>query len=77
MVRYRLSLYRRSNSARATQSVELEHDSDALDLAQIALLSTADYTHAEVYRDDALIGAIERDSTAALKHKSDNRCGGN
>ena len=33
-----------------------------MDLAQIALLSTADYQRAEVYRGHAFIGAVERDS---------------
>lgn len=62
MPRYRLNLHDGPTTTPAIESVELDHDGDALDLAQIALLSTARYTHAEVYRGDCLISAIERDS---------------
>lgn len=62
--RYRLELREGSTAPPSTQSVDLEHDADALDLAQIALLSTAEHRLAEIYRDDLLIGMITRDSSS-------------
>ena len=72
MPRYRLNLHDGPTTPAATQCIELDEDGDALDLAQIALLSTTDYTHAEVYREDALIGAIERDSYASSSRRGDS-----
>lgn len=67
MPQYSLTLYAGPMSQASTQCVELEQDGDALDLVQIALLSTTDFTHAEVYRGDALVGAIRRDSLGGVR----------
>lgn len=67
MKRYRLNLHTGSTTPASALDVDLEHDGDASDLAEIALLSTAEFTHAEVYRDNALIAAIARDSYSASK----------
>lgn len=61
MPRYRLDMRNGPTTAADTQCVEVDQDADAMDLAQIALLSTADYRRAEVYRGHAFIGAVERD----------------
>lgn len=63
MARYRIHLHDGPSGPPVTEGLDVEHDGDALDLAQIALLATATYTHAEVYRGDALIGALKRDSS--------------
>ena len=65
MPRYRLHLHDGPTTPAVTESVDLDHDGDALDLARIALLATRTSTHAEVYRDDAPIGALKRDGDAA------------
>ena len=68
MPRYRLNLHDGEKTAPAMECVDLDEEGDALDLAQIALLSTARYTHAEVYRGDCLVGAIKRDSYIASRN---------
>ncbi|MBA4000154.1 MAG: hypothetical protein C0461_06110 [Brevundimonas sp.] len=62
MGRYRLQLHDGPASPVVTETLDVSADGDALDLARIVLLSTSNYTHAEVYRGPALIGALERDS---------------
>ena len=43
MPKYRLDMHDGPTTPADTQCVEVDEDGDALDLAQIALLSTADY----------------------------------
>lgn len=65
MPRFRMQLYQGPTSDTVTESLDVDFDEDALDLAQVILLTTSHYTRAEVYRGEALVGALERDSYAS------------
>ncbi|MFA4937674.1 hypothetical protein [Brevundimonas sp.] len=64
MARYLLHLHDGPATPPITETLDVSHDADALDLAQVVLLVTAVYTHAEVYRGPTLIGSCKRDSHA-------------
>ena len=62
MQRYRLTLYHHPGDPPVTEYLSLASDEDALDIAQIALLATQDYTHVVVHLGRTLIGRVERDA---------------
>ncbi|AQR62677.1 hypothetical protein BZG35_14240 [Brevundimonas sp. LM2] len=62
MPRYKLRLHDGPSRSPLTESIELDGDDDARDIAQVTLLMTRDYSHVEVYRDAALLGSFKRDS---------------
>lgn len=60
MPRFKMQLHHGPTSV--TESLDVDLDEDAIDLARVMLLATSSYTHAEVYRGEALVGAVKRDS---------------
>lgn len=67
MPRFRMQLYDGPTSARSTEGLDVDLDDDAIDLARVMLLATSAYTHAEVYRGNALLGTLRRDSYVCAK----------
>ena len=55
MPRYRLYLHDGPTTPPEHRDIEDSDDGDADDMARITLLSTTDFTHVEIWKDDTLI----------------------
>lgn len=59
---YRLHLHDGSSHPPIDETIRAQSDEEAMELAGMRLLLTADYTHIAVLKDEAEIGRMTRDS---------------